>query len=196
MAKTKKNIKKKKSARKDVSSFNDNLLNGLEEFSLNSNDSFDRTGHNSCIKLYNQIKSSILRKDPKCEIKESLRNKKNDNNKILCKLCNTSFTLKKNLKRHIREKHLKTKLNKCPYCLKLYPRIKEHLLRCKHGIFAKLYLISEKNKIYSKDAPNHQKKDFPEISKIITTFSQTSITFINLNTGFEEKYDYTNKLIG
>ena len=48
-----------------------------------------------------------------------------------CCLCLKTFTFSKNLYRHIRECHLKQNFKNCPFCHEKYPRIKEHIMRCK-----------------------------------------------------------------
>ena len=117
--------------------------------------------------------------------------------KFSCELCNTVFTLKKNLNRHYREQHLKANNVCCPYCLKSYLRIKEHLFRCRKGILSKIYAKSEEHKkIYSKLKFKKGKNKIPVISTFITKFSTDSVQFTNRITGITEKYNYTNKLIG
>ena len=51
-------------------------------------------------------------------------------------------------------------------------------------------------RLLSKDEENKGKSKIPEITSIIAKFSPTSICYVNLSTGKEEKYDYTDKLIG
>ena len=102
------------------------------------------------------------------------------------------FTLKKNLNRHYREQHLKTNNVCCPYCLKSFPRIKEHLFRCRKGILSKIYAKSEEHKkIYSKLKFKKGKNKIPVISTFITKFSTDSVQFTNRITGITEKYNYT-----
>ena len=104
--------------------------------------------------------------------------------------------IKKKLNRHIREKHLKSSLKRCPYCFKCYPRIKDHLLRCKHGIFSKLYSFSEKYKIYKIKKDKKLSALPPKIVKLKKDFSDNYIAFVNQNSGIEEKYKYINSTIG
>ena len=103
---------------------------------------------------------------------------------------------KKNLNRHIREKHLKISLKRCPYCFKCYPRIKDHLLRCKHGIFSKLYSFSKKGKIYKIKKDKKLSALPSKIVKLKKDFSDNYIAFVSQNSGIEEKYKYINSTIG
>ena len=65
-----------------------------------------------------------------------------------CKSCGNRYFYWKNLYRHEREKHSRKALQKCQYCYKYYPRIKEYILRFKFSVFSKIYCMSDKDKIY------------------------------------------------
>jgi hypothetical protein len=100
---------------------------------------------NKIAKKFNKINSKTF-----IPASELLKNSRNTKKQILsynkCSTCGKCYSLKKNLNRHERENHLKSSLKRCPYCFRLYPRIKDHLLRCKDGIFAKLYIQFQKKK--------------------------------------------------
>jgi len=73
----------------------------------------------------------------------NVSNNENNNKTIYkCNKCQIVFTMRKNLYRHIREKHEKIKFLECPYCSKKVPRLKEHIQRCPKGfsnIISSLY---------------------------------------------------------
>lgn len=166
------------------------------KFSLNSKKTFSKFDKFSITEPKYAISKDNIQKDEGEKFNNFSLKNKNNNEKFICESCGDAFTLKKNLNRHIREQHLKINYFSCPYCLKTFPRIKEHLFRCKKGILSKIYFKLEKKKVFSKEKPKTAKNKIPEISNIITKFSATSVQFTNRITGLTEKYDYTNKLIG
>jgi serine/threonine protein kinase/DNA-directed RNA polymerase subunit RPC12/RpoP len=91
------------------------------------------------------------------------------NNKTIykCNKCQIVFTMRKNLYRHIREKHEKIKFLECPYCSKKVPRLKEHMQRCPKGISNKI------SSLYKKEmGQENQKINKNEISEDFTFYSQ------------------------
>ena len=83
-------------------------------------------------------------------IKKRLRNPSNQVNKktktIKKHICNICFRMFKHgftLNRHLKETHKKKTFTACEYCGKEYPRINDHLLRCKKALQKKIeYLQS------------------------------------------------------
>lgn len=154
---------------------------------------FNRPNQNA--KKFNKInsKSSIqaneLHKNPSKATKKVVSYN-------ICNKCGKCYSLKKNLNRHERESHLKSSLKRCPYCFRVYPRIKDHLLRCKDGIFTKLYAISEKEKIYKKRKENGQCSAPPKITQLRKGLSNTYIRYINHFSKIEEQYKCIKGTIG
>ena len=109
-----------------------------------------------------------------------------------CKSCGKRYFYRKNLFRHEREKHSRNALKKCQYCYKYYPRIKEHILRCKFGIFSKIYCMSEKNKIYR--IPENKKSS--QLINIRRVNFTVSVNNTQLNSRIKEKYKLTKTEIG
>lgn len=75
---------------------------------------------------------------------------------------------------------------------KKYPRIKEHLFRCKNGVFSKIYAISKKTKIYKSNINNRKiMNSSPKVYYVTKQARQNSIRFLNQNSGIEETYNFS-----
>lgn len=156
--------------------------------------------NNSCDKKnisHSKINSINIIKNNNNTIKNNIDFKSNKfiSNQQLhykCKICGKYYCFKKNLYRHIREVHLQYYKKKCPYCSNSYARIKEHILRCKKGIFSKLYSDSVKEKKYIEDSNNDKYRTITFKKSLSNSILKAS----KQSRGIEEKFKIINSELG